>query len=47
VFVAAGGLALSFTRQYAAYRERHPAIPIVPDRDAAWKLLGLAPPTFD
>jgi hypothetical protein len=48
VFVATGGLGLNLSRQYAAYRERegHDAIPIAPDLEAAWRLLGIARPTF-
>ncbi len=48
VFVAAAGLGLNVSRQYAAYRKRegHDAIPIVPDLEAAWRMLGLDTPTF-
>lgn len=48
VFVAATGSALSISRQYAAFREHegHDAIPIVPDLEAAWRVLGTDPPTF-
>jgi hypothetical protein len=48
IFVAAAGLGLNVSRQYAAYREHegHDAIPIVPDLEEAWRLLGIDPPTF-
>jgi hypothetical protein len=48
IFVATVGLGLNISRQYAAYRERegHDAIPIVPDPEAAWRVLGIDPPTF-
>lgn len=48
VFVAAAGPVLDFCRQYAAYRERegHDAIPVVFDLEAAWRILGINPPTF-
>ena len=48
VFVAATGSVLNFCRQYAAYRESegHAAIPIIPDLKAAWRTLGIDPPTF-
>ena len=45
---AAAGSILNFCRQYAAYRERegYDAIPIVHDREAAWRVLGIDPPAF-
>jgi hypothetical protein len=48
IFVAAAGLALNISRQYAAYREREgqDVIAIVPDLEAAWRILGIDPPTF-
>ncbi len=48
VFVAAAGFALNISRQYAALREHegHDAITIVPDLEAAWRVLGMDPPTF-
>ena len=48
MFVAASGVALGFGRQYAMHRERegHDAIPIVPDLEAAWRMFGIAAPTF-
>lgn len=48
VFVADAGLPLNVSRQYAGYRKRdqHDTIPIVPDLEAAWRTLGIDPPTF-
>jgi hypothetical protein len=48
VFVAAGGLGLNLSRQYAAYRERegYESIPIAPDLESAWRLLDIDPPIF-
>jgi hypothetical protein len=48
VFVAAAGSVLNFCREYAAYRDRegHDAIPVVPDLEAAWRILAIDAPTF-
>jgi hypothetical protein len=48
VYVAAGGLILRLSRQFAAQRksEGHGEIPIVPDLEAAWRLLGIDAPDF-
>jgi hypothetical protein len=48
VFVTPGGTALKVGREFAAERasKGHGEIPIVPDLDAAWRVLEIETPMF-
>ena len=48
VFVTSGGATYNLCRQFAALRARegHGEIPIVPDLEAAWRVLEVEPPVF-